>query len=321
MVNGTSLSGESKPYRLLTYGAMESARAGLLIDDSVYDAARITGVSAWCSVMAVLAEWDRARIAFAEVVSQMSSTAARLDGYRLDDLELQAPVLYPGSIFCAGSNYADHLAEMAKAAGRAPGPNMRDLGEMPWHFLKTSRSSVVGDGAKIPLPAGAQCVDWEIELVAVIGKVAKDVPMDDALSYVAGYTIANDLSARDLMKRAKNAPASPFYFDWIGHKCFDGSCPLGPWIVPASEIPEPGNLGLKLWVGDELMQDSNTNQMIFSVAEQIAALSSRVSLHPGDVVLTGTPAGVGNGRQRFLQRGEQVRMWIENIGELTHTMV
>jgi 2-keto-4-pentenoate hydratase/2-oxohepta-3-ene-1,7-dioic acid hydratase in catechol pathway len=197
---------------------------------------------------------------------------------------------------------------------------MKDLGEKPWHFVKTSKSSVVGPGANVRLPAYSQKVDWEVELAAVIGRTAKDVPVDEALDCVAGYTIANDLSARDAMKRDKNPATSPFHFDWVSQKCFDGACPLGPWIVPAGDVPDPQRLALKLWVSGELMQDSHTSKMIFNTAEQIAMLSSRVTLHPGDLVLTGTPAGVGMGRQRFLRAGDTVKLWIEGIGELSHTV-
>ena len=163
-------------------------------------------------------------------------------------------------------------------------------------------------------------MDWEIELTAVIGKAAKDVPVEKALQHVAGYTIANDLSARDVMKRDKNPAASPFHYDWLSQKCFDGACPLGPWIVPAGDIPDPQNLALRLWVNGTLMQDSHTSKMIFSTAEQIAMLSSRVTLYPGDLVLTGTPAGVGTPRRLFLKPGDTVRLWIEGIGEMSHTM-
>jgi 2-keto-4-pentenoate hydratase/2-oxohepta-3-ene-1,7-dioic acid hydratase in catechol pathway len=194
---------------------------------------------------------------------------------------------------------------------------MKEQGEKPWHFIKTA-ASVVGPGAVVRLPAYSKAVDWEVELAAVIGRTAKDVPAEKALEHVAGYTIANDLSARDAMKRDKLPPGAPFHYDWVSQKCFDGACPLGPWIVPASQIGDPQRLGLKLWVGDELMQDSNTARMIFSTAEQIAMLSSRVTLRPGDLILTGTPAGVGMPRGRFLRPGETVRLWIEKIGELVH---
>jgi 2-keto-4-pentenoate hydratase/2-oxohepta-3-ene-1,7-dioic acid hydratase in catechol pathway len=111
---------------------------------------------------------------------------------------------------------------------------------------------------------------------------------------------------------------SPFRFDWISHKGFDGACPLGPWITPARDIPDPQSLALKLWVDGEEMQNSNTRQMIFSVAEQIEELSARVTLNPGDLILTGTPSGVGMGRNLFLKPGQRLRLWIENIGELHH---
>jgi 2-keto-4-pentenoate hydratase/2-oxohepta-3-ene-1,7-dioic acid hydratase in catechol pathway len=230
-------------------------------------------------------------------------------------------VLYPGNIYCAGANYTDHMAEMARALGKEPGPTMKDMGEKPWHFVKTSRSSVVGPDSKVKLPAYSQKVDWEVELVAVIGKAAKDVPADKALGCVAGYTIADDLSARDAMRRDKIPATSPFHYDWVSQKCFDGSCPIGPWIVPAADLGDPHDLGIKLWVNGELMQDSRTSKLIFDTAEQIAMLSSRVTLFPGDLVLTGTPAGVGMGRQRFLKSGDAVKLWIENVGELNHTMI
>ena len=163
-------------------------------------------------------------------------------------------------------------------------------------------------------------MDWEVELAAVIGRKAKNVPLNKALTYVAGYTAANDLSARDRGRRPHVADTSLFKADWVAHKSFDGSCPLGPWIVPASDIADPQNLGLKLWVNDVLKQDSNTSKMIFNLAEQIAHLSSRLTLHPGDIILTGTPAGVGAGRGEFLKAGDVVKIWIERIGSLTSKM-
>jgi 2-keto-4-pentenoate hydratase/2-oxohepta-3-ene-1,7-dioic acid hydratase in catechol pathway len=302
-------------YRLLSYVSKGQPRAGLLVNEAVYDLAAATRNAAWSSVLAVLNDWPKAKAALAK-----AAKATRAKGLPLAKTKLLAPILYPGNIYCAGANYKDHVAEMDRAQGREPGPTMKDRGEKPWHFVKTSKSSVVGPGAKVKLPAFSKAVDWEVELAAVIGKRAKDVSVDKALDCVAGYTIANDRSARDVMRREGNPPTSPFHYDWVSQKCFDGACPLGPWIVPASEIRDPHNLGIKLWIGDELMQDSNTGQMIFDTAEQIAMLSSRVTLQPGDLVLTGTPAGVGMGRKRFLQPGERVRLWIEGIGELTHSM-
>ena len=307
-------------YRLLSYRSGGEARAGLLVGEQVYDAARVTAKPAWSSVLGALQDWTKAHREFAAFARRVAAGKSKVRGTPLARVKLLAPVLYPGNIYCAGANYTDHMAEMARAQGKEPGPTMKDLGEKPWHFVKTSRSSVVGPGAKVRLPAYSQKVDWEVELAAVIGKMAKDVSAEKALSCVAGYTIANDLSARDAMKRDKNPPASPFHYDWVSQKCFEGSCPLGPWIVPAGDIADPHQLGIRLWVNGELMQDSHTSKLIFDTAEQIAMLSSRVTLHPGDLVLTGTPAGVGMGRGRFLKAGDTVKLWIESIGELVHTI-
>jgi len=307
-------------YRLLSYAKGREARAGLLVGDTVYDLAALTRKAAWSSVLAVLNDWPSAKATLAQTARALGSGKSRAKGMPLKRIKLLAPVLYPGNIYCAGANYTDHVAEMARARGKEPGPTMKERGEKPWHFVKASRSAVVGPDATVKLPEFSKAVDWEVELVAVIGRRAKDLPVEKALGCVAGYTIANDLSARDASRREGNPPESPFHFDWLSQKCFDGACPLGPWIVPASDIPDPHALGIRLWVNDELMQDSNTSNMIFNTAEQIAMLSSRVTLHPGDLVLTGTPAGVGMGRKRFLQPGERVRLWIERIGEFSHTI-
>jgi len=308
------------PYKLLSYQAGRTARAGVLVADTVYDTAKVTGVTAHASVLGVLEDWSRARRLLAQAAKRLETGGGRAKGLPLKRVKLLAPVLYPGNIYCAGANYTDHMAEMARAQGQAPGPNMKELGEKPWHFVKSSRSAVVGPGARVKLPVYSQMVDWEVELAAVIGRAARDVSVEKALDYVAGYTIANDLSARDVMRRDKNPATSPFHYDWLSQKCFDGACPLGPWIVPSGDIPYPQNLALKLWVNDKVMQDSHTGKMIFSTAEQIAMLSSRVTLYPGDLILTGTPAGVGMPRRMFLKAGDTVKLWIEGIGELTHTM-
>ena len=154
----------------------------------------------------------------------------------------------------------------------------------------------------------------------MIGRVATSVPVTEALDYVAGYTVANDLSARDFTRRPNVPLSSPFLYDWVSHKSFDSSCPLGPWIVPSKTIRDPQNIAIKLWVNDILKQDSHTSQMIYSVAEQVAHLSTRITLHPGDLILTGTPAGVGLARREFLKPGDTVRVWIDGIGTLTNTL-
>jgi len=300
-------------FKLVTLRTAQGARAGVVVGEQIYDAASLAAKPEYDSVLGILRDWRSA----SSLLKRKAARPGRATGIPLRKAKLLAPLPDPGAIFCAGANYTDHMAEMARAEGRPPGPNMKELGEKPWHFVKTS-ASVIGPGAVVKLPAYSKAVDWEVELAAVIGRTAKDVPAAKALECVAGYTIANDLSARDVMKREQVPPAAPFKFDWLSQKCFDGACPLGPWIVPAWQIGDPQRLALKLWVNDELMQDSNTERMIFDTAEQIAMLSSRITLRPGDLVLTGTPAGVGMPRGRFLRPGETLRLWIEKVGELVH---
>ena len=307
-------------YKLLSYQAGREARAGVLVADTVYDAAKLTGNRAHASTLGILEDWRKARGALAGAAKRIAAGRSRVKGVPLGRTRLLAPILYPGAIFCAGANYRDHAQEMARVQGIPLEKDQRELGLSPWHFIKTSRASIVGPGARVTQPAYSQMVDWEVELAAVIGRPATNVAVERALDHVAGYTIANDLSARDVMRRPHLPDASPFKVDWLSQKCFDGSCPLGPWITPADEIGDPQTLAMKLWVNDELMQDSHTSQMIFSTAEQIAQLSTRVTLQPGDLVLTGTPAGVGMARRRFLKPGDTLHLWIDRIGDLRHTM-
>jgi 2-keto-4-pentenoate hydratase/2-oxohepta-3-ene-1,7-dioic acid hydratase in catechol pathway len=307
-------------YKLLSYQAGRHARAGALVGDVVYDAKGLTGEPAHASVLGVLEDWPRAARALAAAAKRIVAGKSRRKGVPLGRAKLLAPVLYPGAIYCAGANYSDHMLEMARVQNLPPEPDPHEVGLKPWHFIKAPRASVTGPGTKVKLPPYSRMVDWEIELVAVIGRTARNVPLERTLACVAGYTIANDLSARDAFRRNPVSDASPFKLDWLAHKSFDGACPFGPWIVPASDIPDPQRLAMKLWVNGEPMQDSNTSRMIFTTAEQIAHLSTRVTLYPGDLVLTGTPAGVGMGRNRFLKPGDVLRLWIEGIGELSHFM-
>jgi len=264
-------------------------------------------------MLRVLADWPTARAALEALAGELDGKS----GVPMADLRILAPVLYPSGIYCAGANYSDHAANMAKRNNLPVDPDPRGSDKKPWHFIKASRC-VVGPDAEVRLPC--EKLDWEVELAAIIGETVRNVPESKALDVVAAYTAANDLSARDLSRRPGVSDVSPFKYDWIGQKSFDGACPLGPWLVPASEIPDPQNLALKLWVNDSLRQDSSTARMIFSVAEQIAYLSSRITLYPGDVILTGTPAGVGAETGVFLKRGDTVKLSVEKIGELVTTI-
>jgi 2-keto-4-pentenoate hydratase/2-oxohepta-3-ene-1,7-dioic acid hydratase in catechol pathway len=304
-------------YKIATYQTADGPRAGLVVDDKLFDAAKLTGRPAYATVLGILEDWRTAQGLLKKAAA--NSAKARAKARPLKGAKLLAPVLWPSAIYCAGANYSDHVAEMNRAQGRPDGPDPRTLGLSSWHFIKASRS-LSNPGATVKISDYSKQMDWEVELAAVIGRSAKHVPVEKALSYVAGYTCANDLSARDRGRRPHVPDNSPFKADWVAHKSFDGSCPLGPWIVPASDIRDPQNLAIKLWVNDVIKQDSNTGKMIFSLAEQIADLSSRLTLHPGDLILTGTPAGVGAGRGEFLKAGDVVKIEIEKIGSLSSKM-
>ncbi len=313
-------------YKLATYQSSDGARAGVIIGDQVFDVAALTGKPAYASVLGILADWRTADAALRKAASGLGTSPSRGRGKSrvksrpLAKTKLLAPVRFPSAIYCAGSNYADHAAEMAARDNRPPPPDPHTLGLKAWHFLKATRA-LADPGARVKFSGYCEQMDWEIELAAVIGRAAKDVPAAKALGYVAGYTIANDLSARDRGRRANMPDASPFKWDWTKHKTFEGSCPLGPWIVPASDIGDPQKLKLKLWLNGALKQDSNTSEMIYTLAEQIEQLSAGMTLHPGDIILTGTPAGVGAGRGEFLKAGDVVKLWIEKIGEIENRMV
>jgi 2-keto-4-pentenoate hydratase/2-oxohepta-3-ene-1,7-dioic acid hydratase in catechol pathway len=304
-------------YKLVTYQAVKGPRPGVVVEEEVFDVAKLTAKSSYATTLDVLNDWKVAQTVLDKVVAKAKKS--KINGLPLRKVKLLAPVLYPSAIFCAGANYVDHMQEMAVVQKIDLEPDPHEVGLKPWHFVKASRT-VVGTESTIPLPAYSKKVDWEAELAVVIGRLAKEVPLDKALDYVAGYTVANDLSARDFAVRPQVSPGSPFRYDWVSLKNFDGACPIGPWIVPAKEIADPQNLGIKLWVNDVLKQDSSTSKMIFSIAEQIAHLSTRMTLHPGDLVLTGTPSGVGSARREFLNPGDVVKVWIENIGTLSNTL-
>ncbi len=256
------------------------------------------------SMLSLLREWEEHKEVLRLAAQTISDSG--LQGTPLDDVTLETPVSNPQALYCAGANYVDHLEEMT---GKKPDKdNMR-----PFFFLKPPGPTLVRSGATVHIPEYSKQLDWEAEIALVIGKEAYRVSESTAMDYVAGLTILNDLSARDLMKRHD----VPFLFDWIGQKCFPGAAPTGPWITPLEFIRDPGKLDIKLWVNDELHQDSNSDQMIFTHAELISNLSKHVPLYPGDIIATGTPAGVGHGRGIYLQSGDFIRIEVTGLGELT----
>lgn len=176
---------------------------------------------------------------------------------------------------------------MAQKLGLDKYPHPKEVGTKPYHFLKASRCCI-GPGASVHMPS--KDLDWEVELVAVIGRSVRHATIAEALSCVAGYMVGNDLSARDLGRRAGIPPSLPFSFSWLDIKSFEDSAPTGPWIVPAKQVGDPQALRMRTWVNGELKQDSSTSRMIFDVPEQIAYLSEQITLRPGDIIFTGTPA-------------------------------
>ncbi len=302
-----------KNYRLVNYTGVDGARAGLLVDGQVYDVATCVGSATPVRIMDVLQGWG-------EWKARLAAAPALGAAIPLEHAKLLAPLAAPAQIYCAGANYADHAAAMAAVNGTPLGPNPKEAGLKAWFFMKGARS-LSNPGQTVPLPKAAKRVDWEAELAVVIGKQAKDVSVEDAYQYIAGYCIGNDLSARDLGHRKGVPPTSPFAMDWLAHKNFDGSLPLGPWIVPAEDIADPMNLAIKLYVNGELKQNSNSGSMIFNIADQISHLSEKLTLYPGDVIMTGTPAGTGNESGVFLNSGDFIKITIDHLGELLTPVV
>ena len=302
-------------YRLISFAGKDGLPvAGILAADRVVAATSILGEK-FATVMDILRSWDEIHPRLAKA----SDDKAFADkGVPLSSVTLLAPLLYPGTFYCAGANYWDHLNEMAAIAKKTTGRDVHITKPAePWFFLKTAAGSIIGDGAPARLPSFSKQVDWEAEIAAVIARPTRNISEDDALSAVAGYVIVNDLSARDLMKRE----GSIFVYDWIGQKCFEDAAPMGPWLTPAAYVSDPNNLDIKLWVNGVLKQDSNTSRMVHNTAEQIAYLSRHITLQPGDVIATGTPAGVGLPKGEFLNAGDEVKIEIAELGTLTNRMV
>ena len=226
--------------------------------------------------------------------------AAAADGVPFESVELQAPVPRPGKILAAGVNYRSHGEEQN-----------RDAPDHPVLFAKMT-TSVIGAGSQIRwAPSLTQGVDFEAELAVIIGRTCRRVAEADALDYVAGYTCLNDVSARDLQFSDKQ---------FVRGKSLDTFCPMGPWLVTADEIPDPQLLSIRCLVNDEVMQDASTSEMVFGVAALVSFCSQAMTLEPGDVIATGTPAGVGWFRDPkvTLHDGDEVVIEIEGIGRLVN---
>jgi 2-keto-4-pentenoate hydratase/2-oxohepta-3-ene-1,7-dioic acid hydratase in catechol pathway len=292
--------------RLATCSYQGDVHTGVVIDDSIVVPSIIVDWpqefnSVWAILQAGPVVWER----LAQAVSAIPANL-RLP---LNEVELKAPIPRPAkNIMCLGLNYEEHAKESFEARGRRA-----EIPQYPVVFTKAV-TSVNGPFADIPYyEAVCSQLDWEVELGVVIGRGGRNIPVEDALQHVFGYTVINDLSARDLQFRHKQ------YF--LG-KSLDGACPMGPWIVSVDEIPDPQNLDLYCWVNGELKQSSNTRYQIFTVAQIISTLSQSMTLEPGDIIATGTPSGVGFARTppEFLQPGDIVECEIQGIGKIRNRL-
>lgn len=227
-------------------------------------------------------------------------------GERVEGRRLQ-PLQYPAKVLCSGPNFTDHLAEMGESG----------LGDdwTAYFFLKPPTTTLVGDGDPVLVddPVTAR-VDWEGELAVVIGRGGRRIDPADALDHVAGYLVANDISLRGPHHR--DTPARPFQWDWLASKGADTSLPIGPGLVPAWQVADPQALTITTRVNGMVKQNGKTSDMVLDVAHLIADASRLVTLEPGDLILTGTPAGVGASSGTFLQAGDEVEVTIEGIGTI-----
>jgi 2-keto-4-pentenoate hydratase/2-oxohepta-3-ene-1,7-dioic acid hydratase in catechol pathway len=235
--------------------------------------------------------------------AELASVEARAGApVPLADVELLAPVPDPPQFIGVGLNYRDHAEESGMPVPEVP---------ITFGFLN---SAIIDPGIAIELPPFTDEVDWEVELAIVIGRGGRDIPLDEAMAAVAGYTIVNDLSARDIQMREGQ---------WSRAKSFDTFKPMGPWITTTDELGTAGSLAVKLWVNDVIKQDGSTVELVFDVPALVSRLSASVTLQPGAVISTGTPPGVGFAMKppEFLQAGDTVTLEIEGIGRLSNPVV
>jgi 2-keto-4-pentenoate hydratase/2-oxohepta-3-ene-1,7-dioic acid hydratase in catechol pathway len=235
---------------------------------------------------------------------------------KVQDAKLAAPVERPGKVICLAGNYREHITESGFVAPERTDVITQQL------FLKPS-SSIIGHEDEIVIGSNNVRVGWETELAVVIGKRGKNIPLSTALEHVFGYTILNDVSERALNSMIENRRQREMdrFLDWLAGKWFDTFAPCGPWIVTADEVPDPHNLDIKLTINGELRQQGSTGDMIFRIPEQIAYASSIMTLEPGDIISTGTPAGAGLGLgNTSLQNGDELICEIEKIGTLKNSV-
>lgn len=237
----------------------------------------------------------------------LSDIDSGVEGVKLDEVEVKSPIKEPRrGVICLGKNYREHVKEVPSAMDLKKG-----VPEYPIYFFKMVNEPI-GPGENISLHQNLTSkVDYEVELALIIGKEGKDIPPEKAEEYIFGYTILNDISIRDLQTK---------HIQWFRGKGLDNTCPIGPYIVDKEDIKFPVELDIKCYVNGELRQDSNTREFIFDIPYIISDLSKGTTLKPGDIISTGTPAGVGMGFKppKFLKSGDEVKCYIDKIGEITN---
>ena len=248
------------------------------------------------------------------IIAELDAIKPRLKptgaGLPLSAVKIEAPSPRPArNVMCVGKNYHEHAREFTKSGFDSSASSVADaIPTAPIIFTKVPEC-VVANGADIRYPAGvSDSLDYEAELAVIIGRGGRGISKADAYSHICGYTIINDVTARDLQGKHKQ---------WFLAKSLDTFCPMGPWLVTADAV-DPANLGVKCWVNDELRQNANTRDLIFDIPTLIETISAGLTLRPGDIIATGTPAGVGIGFSppKFLQRGDRVTIEIEGLGRL-----
>lgn len=262
------------------------------------------------SLQAIIEAGSAATTVIHTLISDAESKKHDLHCHGLKDVTLLAPLPIPRkNVFCVGRNYAEHIAEGERAQNKKIG-----VTEHPVFFTKPS-TAVIGPDADIPIfPSVSESIDYEVELTAVIGTRGRNISKNAAHAHIFGYTILNDVTARDVQRRHGG--------QYFKGKALDGSCPIGPWIVTADAIGDPQKLGISLTVNNERRQNGNTSSMIFDIPTLIVSLSEGMTLEPGDLVATGTPSGVGYAMDppQFLKHGDTVICEVENIGKLVNTV-
>ncbi len=292
--------------RYASYELNGSPTYGVVVSERVVNLPLVLQGAGEIDIPPTLLGFIQAGPALWEKAGRLVASATETQTAPLSEVKLLAPIPRPAkNVFCLGLNYADHVAEGARMTGQE-----RPLPEYPVFFTKPP-TAVIGPEAPIPVdPRVSDKIDWEVELAVVIGRGGKNIPADRWEEHIFGYTILNDVSARDLQRRHGG--------QFFKGKALDGSCPIGPWIVTRDELGDPQNLALETRVNGVRKQHSNTKLMIFNLGQIIASLSEGLTLEPGDIIATGTPDGVGAARTppEFLKPGDVVELEIEGIGVL-----